>query len=200
MKIYRREINRYMNNEWNILDKFIAYLRWRKIYKFIPRDYKAVVCDVGCGTNGDFLHNISENIEKGYGFDMKAQNHISGNIEIRNTSDIQKGLPLSDDTADCVFMLAVLEHLNNPEAMIDEIYRILKPGGILVLTTPTRQARWMLEFMAFKLHIINEDEIMDHKHYFIKDEIIKLFNEAKFTNHGYKLFLFGLNSLAYAKK
>ncbi|MCB9978512.1 MAG: class I SAM-dependent methyltransferase [Rhodospirillales bacterium] len=37
---------------------------------------------------------------------------------------------------DAVFMLEVLEHVKTPQAALDEIYRVLKPGGALFLSTP----------------------------------------------------------------
>lgn len=40
-------------------------------------------------------------------------------------------IPFRSETFDCVFSYAVLEHLHNPFIVIEEIKRILKPGGIL---------------------------------------------------------------------
>ncbi|OQW92970.1 MAG: hypothetical protein BWK79_13580, partial [Beggiatoa sp. IS2] len=45
-------------------------------------------------------------------------------------------LPFSDDSMDTVLLLDVLEHLPNPEACLQEIVRILKPTGKLVLKVP----------------------------------------------------------------
>lgn len=41
----------------------------------------------------------------------------------------------ADDTFDCVLCTEVLEHLHTPQRAIDEIHRVLKPGGKLILTT-----------------------------------------------------------------
>ena len=43
-------------------------------------------------------------------------------------------IPFKDETFDCVFSYAVLEHLHNPFIGIAEIERVLKPGGIYVGT------------------------------------------------------------------
>jgi len=45
-------------------------------------------------------------------------------------------LPYSKDTFDVIFSLAVIEHLHNIDNFLSETYRILKPGGILYLSTP----------------------------------------------------------------
>ena len=39
------------------------------------------------------------------------------------------------------------------------------------MTTPTRIAKPVLEFLSYRLHLINEDEIREHKHYFNKADI-----------------------------
>jgi SAM-dependent methyltransferase len=43
-------------------------------------------------------------------------------------------LPLADASLDCVVAPQVLEHLPDPEAMLDEIARVLRPGGSLVVS------------------------------------------------------------------
>lgn len=43
---------------------------------------------------------------------------------------------ISDNFYDVIFFLEVIEHVNNPFDAITEIYRILKPHGLLVLSTP----------------------------------------------------------------
>lgn len=47
-------------------------------------------------------------------------------------------LPFESNTFDHVVCCEVIEHLEMPEKMITEVYRILKPGGIFALTTPYR--------------------------------------------------------------
>jgi SAM-dependent methyltransferase len=45
-------------------------------------------------------------------------------------------LPIKDSLADIVFTSQVIEHVPDPFSMIRECFRILKPGGILILTGP----------------------------------------------------------------
>ncbi len=50
--------------------------------------------------------------------------------------DITKKIPVKNNSFDTAIMLEVLEYLENPTKTFSEIRRILKPGGILIFTTP----------------------------------------------------------------
>ena len=100
---------------------------------------------------------------------------------------------------DAVFMLAVIEHLDTPKILLKEIYRILKPGGSFCLTTPTPVAKPVLECMA-ALHIINREEILEHKHYYTGREIRILLQDCGFKSDQYKKFCLGMNSMALGIK
>lgn len=45
-------------------------------------------------------------------------------------------MPFSDNSFDAVFLIEVLEHVHNPPKALSEIYRVLKPGGILIFSVP----------------------------------------------------------------
>lgn len=51
-------------------------------------------------------------------------------------------LPFPDDSADIVTALDVIEHVEDDRAAAREMWRILKPGGSLVVTVPAFQALW----------------------------------------------------------
>ena len=59
----------------------------------------------------------------------------------------------------------------------------------------------VLELMAFKLHIMNEAEILDHKHYYTGEEIREICRVCGLdVGNSYRKFWFGMNSIACAKK
>lgn len=184
-------------DDWPLFEKMLGSLRYGKIKKYVMPD--GVHCDIGCGYHGAFLKSISKKIRYGYGFDWKVTPDQLGNIELMNNRGID-GIPLGDGSCDRVFMLAVLEHLEDAEAMVKECHRILKKGGILVLTTPTPVAKPILEFLSFKLHLISRASIEEHKHYYSRPEMMEIFKKCGFSSARYRKFMFGVNSLAVVKK
>jgi SAM-dependent methyltransferase len=60
---------------------------------------------------------------------------ISGYDEVLKC-DLDEGLPVADASQDIVICSHVLEHLPRPEFTVDEIVRVLKPGGMLLVGVP----------------------------------------------------------------
>jgi len=185
-------------NNGSILDKFIGQLRFKKIINKIPKESK--VLDLGCGLNGLFLQKIQDSISEGVGLDLKINNNFKNDKIKLLSHNLDNPLPFENNYFDVITSLANLEHLNYPENVLKEIYRVLKPNGILLLTTPTIYSKPVLEFMAFKLGIINKEEIADHKKYFTKNELETLCKNIGFSQYKYKYFQFFMNGFLFAKK
>lgn len=66
-------------------------------------------------------------------------------------ANVQKALPIPDNSADVVIFQEVMEHLPNHVYSLQEIYRILKPGGELFITTPNRSSlQGRLAYLIFE--------------------------------------------------
>lgn len=156
---------------------------------------------MGCG-DGRLLRYLNAifNFEYCLGIDRKADNEQSGNLEFIR-GDIDK-IPAKNNAFDAVLMLAVIEHIEpfNLRAVLDEVRRILKKNGKLIITTPTPASKPVLEFLAFKLGIISKTEIADHKRYYDLAELQVLLKNAGFKCELGKKFQFGFNSYLIAKK
>jgi ubiquinone/menaquinone biosynthesis C-methylase UbiE len=69
-----------------------------------------------------------------------------------------ENLPLGDGAADVVIATAVIEHAADPRRMMEECGRVLRCGGILVLTTPSP----MMEKIATMVGLLDEEEDGEH--------------------------------------
>ena len=100
--------------------------------------------DIGCG-DGGLLVSLNNRYGFGYGIDLSpkiislARRNIKEqkikNVVIKK-ANIEDGLPFKNGTFDAVTFLAVLEHLFDPIAALQEVYRVMKKKGILYLEVP----------------------------------------------------------------
>lgn len=71
-----------------------------------------------------------------------AQNVINIDIDPYEGVDLlcdAHNLAFNDETVDCVYIPGVLEHLNDPDRCVEEIYRVLKKDGLVVVAIPFLQ-------------------------------------------------------------
>lgn len=59
-------------------------------------------------------------------------------------------MPIEDNTFDVVLCTQVLEHLEWPRESVAEMYRVLKPGGLLVITVPMSQGEHQVPYDFFR--------------------------------------------------
>ncbi len=98
---------------------------------------ESTILDIGCGREPLFLHKVSPVVKKAYGIDLEVTAPVvEGNVEVLNGN--AEALPLSDQSVDVIAMVNVAEHLPNPGKVLLECKRVLKQGGILMLTTPSK--------------------------------------------------------------
>lgn len=81
-----------------------------------------------------------KNAKKGhFNIDLLSFKVIYGNFEYKSNPDIcldAQKLPLESDKFDCVLCSELIEHLREPHLALAEIFRVLKPGGLLLLSSP----------------------------------------------------------------
>jgi len=92
--------------------------------------------DIGCG-RGEFLRGFIGCGVLGYGVDRsRVAEKYCPEAELR-TADLENdGLPYEDDFFDVVYSKSVIEHFHYPEKLVNEIYRVLKPGGLAITLCP----------------------------------------------------------------
>ncbi len=94
--------------------------------------YKGVMYDLGCG-EAPYREYFLQYVDKYVGVDWGGSLH---NSKKEVCADLNKALPIESEIADTVVSLSVLEHLCEPQVMLNESFRILRPKGNLVLQVP----------------------------------------------------------------
>ena len=185
-----------MGNE-KLFDILFRELRTLKVIKYVPTN--SVLLDIGCGFNGNFIKKIGPKIKEGIGIDKIVNSKQIGNIKLIN-DHMDNTLPFDSNKFDCVTLIAVIEHLEYPEEILKECHRILNNGGKIIITTPSKKSKSILEFLAFRLKLINPGLIREHKYYFDKHEIKNLLEKVGFKSVVVKYFEFKYNILIVAHK
>ncbi|HEX8835155.1 MAG TPA: methyltransferase domain-containing protein [Abditibacteriaceae bacterium] len=105
--------------------------------------------DIGCGTGANLpmLHAFvgPAGALTGIDFSPLALEFARSHPESKN-ADLQQAdalnLPFDDNSFDIVTMLDVLEHLSDDERALQEVRRVLRPGGVYVWSVPAYQKLW----------------------------------------------------------
>ncbi len=99
----------------------------------VEQTYIGRVLDLGCGTAA-YKEIILRTADEYIGVDWENSLHEQSCVDVR--ADLTKPLPFADDYADVAVSFQVMEHLPEPAAFLSESFRVLKPGGKIILTTP----------------------------------------------------------------
>ena len=103
--------------------------------RFIPKAESLL--DIGCG-DGTLEYFIKNRISKIYGVDNAIKSVKESKkyyFEIKLV-DLNKTIPYKRNFFDVVTCLDVIEHIKDPNKLFKETYRVLKPNGLLLLSTP----------------------------------------------------------------
>jgi SAM-dependent methyltransferase len=179
------------------LDHFIARQRFRAAYPHIRKG--ARVCDLGCGLDAAFLDFAAERIAHGVGVDDQLLDGAGGRWQ-RVRADIRAALPLESEQFDNVVMLAVLEHLAEPEPVLREAYRILAPGGSLILTWPSAMVDPILKVLHGLRLVSDEMESDEHQQRIPARTLQQMLHRIGFTDFLHYTFELGLNNLMVATR
>lgn len=181
------------------VDRFIRFFRKRAARKVIGVGENITVVDVGCGRQASLGWDLRRKIKKYIGVDRDIPEMVIENLEFKQAVAEDMNELLEEGAADFVVGLAVIEHVQDPTIFLDNCKKLLKQEGEIVLTTPQPVGAPLLDFLA-KVHLINDDEIDEHKTYFDHVVLSDLLLKTGFVNITAKRFLFGVNGLYTARK
>ena len=114
---------------------------------------------MGCGEGRHSIGALLETSANVIGLDLSIRDLEIAKSRLNdfNLSDIStfctfgvgniNDIPLESDSLDAVMCSEVLEHVDSPEESIQELVRVLKPGGVMALSVP----RYLPELICWKL-------------------------------------------------
>lgn len=170
-----------------ILEPLLRKMRLKQVLPYLRQYPNCRLLDIGCGWEAKLLRAVEPYIDSGIGVDFKAPAFKTDKLKTLSLT-LQDKLPFKDASFDLITMLAVMEHLENDEAILKECARLLRPGGGLLITVPSWYAKPVLEFLSYKLNLINPAEIRDHKRYYNKEDLVALvggIDRLQLKNHAY---------------
>jgi SAM-dependent methyltransferase len=111
------------------------------------------VLDFGCGAGHflPFLSSLCPDAAISAADIMGRPPSIPTSVEWYQ-GDLNDALPIPDDMFDLICAIEVIEHLENPRRVLREIFRLLQPGGVAILTTPNTGSIRSLITLIFRGH------------------------------------------------
>ena len=144
-----------------LLTRFIAKQRYSQIAPYIHGD----VLDLGCGYAqllGEYDHKMNSytGVELSpQRLDWLKENYPKA-IFIQRDLD-NEALDLGKKF-DCVLMVALIEHLFNQKFVMENVSQVLKPGGIIVITTPTPFGNDVVHRLGVSLRLFYQEAADEH--------------------------------------
>jgi uncharacterized protein (TIRG00374 family) len=189
VKEWNKELN--IKHSMNLLEKHPNPLirieekdRRRIIIGFMGDCTGKIIADVGC-EEGYITKSIITKAAKVYCIDIdknlltKAKHNINNKKAVFIESDAQS-IKLPDNSVDIAISSHVLEHLPNPKKGVAELYRIVKPGGRVIINVPNENVvlfvKKVIVFLKlnFLIKNLNAGLAPGHLHIFNKRMLISV--------------------------
>lgn len=145
----------------------------RTVYFGLLRHYlqgrrPARVLDLGCGMGG-FLPGLDEICDKVYPSDISLESLEHCATRGFPDSVVSSGysLPYADDSFDLVCMFDAIEHIPDDHKVMGEVARILKPGGLVLVSVP-----------AYQFLYANNDRVAQHQRRYSRGMLRAVFEGA----------------------
>ena len=137
----------------------------------VPPGNGAWALDIGCrsGVQSDWLRKEGYRVAS-----MDIEPVRAGTIR----ADANADLPFRDGWFDLIWCSEVIEHLYDPDHLLQEVDRLLRPGGKLVLTTPN-SAFWLYPLARLFGMSPRDLQNPDHKQYFDMGQMRALFPSSR---------------------
>jgi 2-polyprenyl-3-methyl-5-hydroxy-6-metoxy-1,4-benzoquinol methylase len=150
------------------------------------------IADVGCG-RGELWPLVRDAFARGIALDAVRYEGLPADLEFHAIDLDGSALPLEGGSVDAAVAVEVIEHVENPRALVREMTRIVRPGGWVVVTTPNQLSVLSLltliakgQFSAFQ-----DGSYPAHRTALLESDLRRIFSECglrdlrvRFTGYG----------------
>ncbi len=124
------------------LFKFNAYVdaRYQQVLNHIPQATNLKILDIGCG-DGVLLYLINQKVKAkltGVDLDQNSLKTARSKLKAKFVKASAYKLPFKTSAFDIIIASEIIEHLDQPQKMLQEIKRVLNPLGTVIITTPIK--------------------------------------------------------------
>lgn len=192
-------------NHPNPIVRLFEYSRRKNILKMLDPKNKVIV-DVGC-ERSPIVKEIIDKCKMVYCVDnnpefiKESKQRLRLNIKkaVFVLSDANKRLKLDEGIADITICSDVLEHLNNPERCVEELKRVTKNGGNIIISVPDERILNLVKRIVQKAGLwfcfkgISKKQGYGHVQCFNKRSIVELVESyglvVENVFHGFPFFM-----------
>ncbi len=121
---------------WYASERFDFDLLLRSMVNAVVEDASCVL-DVGAGAGSKFTYSLKERVKDMVGVDLDPRVETNPLLHRGIRCSIMS-IPVEDNYFDVIFSRYVLEHITEPKEFLDEMCRIVKPGGQFMFLTPNK--------------------------------------------------------------
>lgn len=197
----------HLTRGFGLFETFLAKKRAAMANKLIPtKTRKGRILDVGCGSFPHFL--LSTKFSEKHGVDLMVHEkmiplQMKDALHLKKINLHKEKINYKENYFDVIVMLAVLEHIDRKKlpSLLKNINRMLKKGGVLIMTTPSPWSTGVLWALS-RTFLISKEEIDDHKELLGSKEILGQLQKASFLKKNIKqgYFELGWNMWFIARK
>jgi SAM-dependent methyltransferase len=175
-------------------DRILQNWRIRMAAGWIPQG--AAVLDIGC-FQGELFEFLGSRISRGVGLDPLAVARQTGTYELIPLP-FTDPLPYGSASFDAVVMLASLEHIVDKPPLAKECFRLLRPGGRVIVTVPAPLVDRIVDLLV-RLRLVDGMSLEQH-HGFLPESVPSVFLPFGFRLEKHRRFQLGLNHLFVFRK
>ena len=166
--------------EWFDKNRFVYEAELRAVKELLPAKGESIEIGVGSGRFA-----VPLGIRLGIDPSLKMA-EIAGKRGIEVHEGVAEDLPFDDGRFDFALMVTAICFLNDVKAALREAYRILKPGGALVIGFVDRTSPVGKKYERYKA----ENKFYREASFYSADEVVSLMTDAGFENFAFTQTIF----------